>query len=78
MRQLEYLYDFEVHVNYASVISCFLLGVSCDDNAPQSYKEAQGVAEWEAAMHEEIKALHQNDTWELVPKPNEADIITCK
>ena len=78
MRQLEYLYDFEVHVNYASVISYFLLGVSCDDNAPQSYKEAQGVAEWEAAMHEEIKALHQNDTWELVPKPNEADIITCK
>ena len=29
-------------------------------------------------MHEEIKALHQNDTWELVPRPNEAELITCK
>ena len=52
--------------------------MSCDDNAPQPYKEAQGVAEWEAAMHEEIKALHQNNTLELVPKPNEVELITCK
>ena len=22
--------------------------------------------------------LYQNDTWELVPKLNEADLITCK
>ena len=33
-RQPEYLCDFEVHVNYASVTSCFLLRMSCDDNAP--------------------------------------------
>ena len=76
MRQPEYLHDFQVHVNYDSVTSCFLLGITCDDNAPRSYKEAQGVAKWEASMHEEIKALHQNDTWELVPKLNEAELIT--
>ena len=29
-------------------------------------------------MYEEIKAMHQNNTWELVPKPNEVELITCK
>ena len=27
---------------------------------------------------EEISALRKNDTWELVPKPHDADLITCK
>lgn len=26
-----------------------------DDSAPQNYKEAQGVIEWEKAMHEEME-----------------------
>ena len=29
-------------------------------------------------MNEEIEALHKNGTWDLVPKPKDAEIITCK
>lgn len=29
-------------------------------------------------MQEEISALNKNCTWELVPKPIDADLVTCK
>ena len=29
-------------------------------------------------MNEEIEALNKNGTWDLVPKPKDAEIITCK
>ena len=53
------------------------MGLICDDE-PKCYRYAQGVVEWEAAMNEEIEALHKNGTWNLVPKPKDAEIITCK
>ena len=48
------------------------------ENEPKLYSEAKGISEWENAMIEEISALEKNDTWELVPKPHDADLITCK
>lgn len=73
-----HLSDYEVQVNQLSTVtSCFLMGVTYD-NEPRHYNEAAGVAEWEASMHDEIDALHKNATWELVPKPKGADLITYK
>ncbi|XP_023532868.1 uncharacterized protein LOC111794883 [Cucurbita pepo subsp. pepo] len=48
------------------------------ENEPKLYREAKGISEWENAMMEEISALEKNDTCELVPKPHDADLITCK
>ena len=45
---------------------------------PKSYNEAKGISEWEEAMQAEISALHKNFTRELVPKPKDADLVTCK
>lgn len=45
---------------------------------PSSFKDASQHSEWIKAMEEEIEALKQNETWELVPKPKEVHPITCK
>ena len=76
-RQPSYLDDYEVQLNYSIVTSSFFMGSVCDDE-PKFYRDAQGVVEWEAAMNEEIEALHKNGMWDLVPKPKDAEIITCK
>ena len=53
------------------------MGDACD-NEPKSYIEAKGNSKWEEAMQEEISALNKNSTWELVPKPKNAELVTCK
>lgn len=45
---------------------------------PSTYDEASTKQEWMEAMEEEIIALKQNQTWELVPKPNDVKPISCK
>lgn len=45
---------------------------------PSSFEEANTKKEWKMAMVEEIQALKQNETWDLVPKPVEGDPISCK
>ena len=49
-----------------------------DVKEPSSYDEAARSKDWKKAMEEEIQALHQNETWELVPKPREVQPISCK
>lgn len=76
-KQPNHLKDYEVQPNPCTVTSCFLSGsiVGID---PSCYKESQGILEWENAMQEEISALEKNNTWELVPKPIDTDLVTCK
>jgi hypothetical protein len=45
---------------------------------PSSYEEAAKGLEWRKAMEEEIKALNENQTWDLVPRPNGVKPISCK
>ncbi|KAL0322887.1 UNVERIFIED_CONTAM: hypothetical protein Sangu_1908000 [Sesamum angustifolium] len=48
---------------------------------PTSYNEALKTPEsenWLLAMEEEMKSLHDNKTWILVPKPKDASIVDCK
>ncbi|KAL0301676.1 UNVERIFIED_CONTAM: Retrovirus-related Pol polyprotein from transposon TNT 1-94 [Sesamum radiatum] len=54
----------------------FFVGASSDE--PECYEEAKGCLEWEIAMQDEIEALRRNDTWELVPKPENSQPVTCK
>ena len=76
-RQPDYLNDYEVQVNDCTVTSCFFMGATYEDE-PKCYAEAQGISKWEEAMREEIDALRKNNTWELVPKPKGAELVTCK
>lgn len=45
---------------------------------PETYEEASQNSAWQKAMEEEITALEQNQTWELVPRPKDVKPISCK
>ncbi|KAM7494627.1 hypothetical protein LguiB_029236 [Lonicera macranthoides] len=76
-KQPDYLADYEARLNPCTVVSYFLTCDTCE-NEPKSYNEAKGTDEWEEAMREEISALNKNSTWDLVPKPKDAELVTCK
>ncbi|KAD5803210.1 hypothetical protein E3N88_14570 [Mikania micrantha] len=46
-----------------------------EEKEPESFEEANSSAAWRAAMKHEIDALLQNETWTLVPKPQEARLV---
>ena len=51
------------------------------DGEPSTFHEAlesSDIALWMIAMQEEIKALHKNKTWELIPLPRGRKIIRNK
>jgi len=45
---------------------------------PVTYEEASQGSEWKKAMDEEIHALKENRTWDLVAKPAGVKPISCK
>lgn len=45
---------------------------------PQTYEEASQEPAWQKAMEEEITALEQSQTWDLVPRPKDIKPISCK
>ncbi|CAN1222790.1 Retrovirus-related Pol polyprotein from transposon TNT 1-94 [Linum grandiflorum] len=45
---------------------------------PTTYKQAHGHAHWDQAMKEELQALHDNNTWTIVPRPPSATVIGSK
>ncbi|XP_051163516.1 uncharacterized protein LOC127282958 [Leptopilina boulardi] len=50
-------------------------------NDPKSRNEALSGSnnqEWQKAMDEEISSLSKNKTWDIVPAPEDRDIVTCK
>lgn len=75
-RQPAYLKDY-VQLNHCTVTACLFTGVLTEEE-PVCYEEAKGYPEWEEAMQEEIEALKKNETWELVPKPENCTPVTCK
>ena len=51
------------------------------ENEPKTYYEAiksKQSKEWQKAMEDEMKSLHENKTWLLVSKPSEQKIVDCK
>ncbi|GKV02840.1 hypothetical protein SLEP1_g15229 [Rubroshorea leprosula] len=48
-----------------------------DDEVPLCFEKAKGVKVWDA-MDEEMNALFKNETWDLVPKPKDVQLVSCK
>jgi len=44
---------------------------------PRGFKLAIKHPEWLSAMDDEIAALKQNNTWRLVPRPHNHNIVGC-
>ena len=45
---------------------------------PKTLKSALKYPQWVTAMNEELQALNQNNTWTLVLRPKNANIIGSK
>ncbi|KAG6485792.1 hypothetical protein ZIOFF_054357 [Zingiber officinale] len=45
---------------------------------PETFEKASQSSEWMTAMKQEIDALQQNQTWDLIPKPGDVKPISCK
>ncbi|KAL0337676.1 UNVERIFIED_CONTAM: Retrovirus-related Pol polyprotein from transposon TNT 1-94 [Sesamum calycinum] len=59
----------------------FQLALNTESYELSSYEEALKSTyseKWIKAMNEEIKSLHDNKTWILVPKPKDVSIVDCK
>ncbi|WVZ03714.1 hypothetical protein V8G54_024520, partial [Vigna mungo] len=56
--------SFIVNLNYVGI--------------PNNITEALAKKEWRDAMQVEMIALEKNNTWEIVDKPKEKNIVDCK
>ncbi|RVW30074.1 Retrovirus-related Pol polyprotein from transposon RE1 [Vitis vinifera] len=45
---------------------------------PQGFKSTTKHPEWLSAMDDEIQDLKTNDTWVLVPRPNNHNVVGCR
>ena len=52
--------------------------IRSDISETKTYRTALKIPHWLKAMQEEIKALIQNRTWDLVPRPPTANIVGSK
>jgi len=54
-----------------------LLSLSAE-SIPRNYQDARLLPQWQMAMNEEMEALRSRGTWELVPHPANASVVTCR
>lgn len=55
--------------------------IACEVKIPSSFKEAINSSNhenWKAAMDKEIMSLRNNNTWLLVERPTDRDIVSCR
>ena len=45
---------------------------------PNNFEEARQDEHWVATMNEELDQIEKNDTWELIPRPKDKNVIGTK
>ena len=56
----------QVHLSLLSIVE------------PNNFEEAKSNKHWIKAMEEELSQIEKNDTWELVPRPKDKNVIGTK
>lgn len=65
-------------VDYASLVDHGLHVSLFSNLEPKGFISASKNPRWLAAMYEELEALHQNNTWTLVPRPSSSYVVGSK
>ncbi|PRQ60643.1 putative RNA-directed DNA polymerase [Rosa chinensis] len=68
---------FISYKNFSSAHSAFL-SVLDNTHEPQSFEEANHLAEWKQAMADELQALNDNNTWSIVQIPKGKKAVGCR
>ncbi|KAF5472656.1 hypothetical protein F2P56_009355 [Juglans regia] len=58
--------------------ACFLADLENQPKEPRTYKHALTDPKWQQAMQDEIHALHSNNTWTLVPRTPDMNLVSSK
>lgn len=61
--------------------NCYISAQSVIGDVPQSYAEVKNRDDrdqWEKAINDEYKSLIENNTWTIIPRPNDKNIVSCK
>ena len=45
---------------------------------PSNFEEAKNGEHWIKEMEEELSQIEKNETWELIPRPNDKNVIGTK
>ena len=76
----KYLDDYVIDTDNLNTTIHYCYNVNSID-VPKSYSEAiisNDASEWDLAMQTEMRALEENDTFELVPPPKDKEIVGSK
>jgi histone deacetylase 1/2 len=57
---------------------CFLADLAAQPPEPTSYRQALQNPQWKQAMQAEMDALHANNTWTLVPRKPNMNVVSSK
>ena len=78
-RQLpKHLHDYDLDMDEQNLITALSAGNMLDD-VPQTYTEAMEKDQgWKDAVNEELSALDECNTWELVVPPENIEIIDSR
>lgn len=57
---------------------CHLVENQHQNIEPKNYETAWTLPRWKIAMEEEMKALLQNQTWKLMPRPLDTNVVGSK
>ncbi|KAM0061566.1 putative RNA-directed DNA polymerase [Helianthus debilis subsp. tardiflorus] len=73
-------YGIEKVINFSklSIENKSFASVLSKSVEPSTYKEALHDPNWINAMNDEIHALHRNNSWDIVDKPPNRSIVSCK
>lgn len=73
-------YPIENYMTYSNISPSYLHFLAAIDSVvePYSYKQAVKQNHWVEAMKNEMEALENNKTWDIVPLPRHKRAIGCK
>ena len=74
------LYPIEDYVNYNRFSQCSKVYVSnlINEKIPRTNEEALTDNRWKSAINEEINALENNQTWEIIDKQQNKKSVGCR
>ena len=69
--------NFLTFKNVSPQYKTFLVGLQ-DTTIPKSHHKGLRVSQWKEAMDDEMRALIQNDTWEIIDLPKGKKSVGCR
>lgn len=64
--------------DYMSTSHCAFLTVLSSSQEPKTFKKASSNLTWKKAIQEELQALDDNNTWDIVQLPPGKKIVGCR